>query len=110
MAAQTLNIKRGDTAPQFRAQCRDGTIPVTLTTALSAKFLMKKASSTVVSGTMVIEDQTTNPGWVHRAWGSNDTAVEGLYSAEVEVTWSDGTVQTYPCDEYTYIRVLADLG
>jgi len=110
MAIQTLNLKRGDTAPRFRAQCLDGTTPVSLTTALSVRFLMKRSGVTVLSGSMVVEDQTANTGWVHRAWGSTDLATEGLYSAEVEVTWSDSTIQTYPADEYTYIRVLADLG
>lgn len=110
-ARQVFQIKRGDTAPTFRAQCLDDTTPVNLTTATSARLLMKSQNGDlIVAAPVTIEDQNTNPGWVHRAWVAGDTDTADAYRGEVEVTWSDGTVQTFPANGYVTILVLNDLG
>jgi hypothetical protein len=109
--SQVLNLKRGDTAPAFRARCLDGTDPVDLATATSVKFLMRDyAGQLVVTAPMTIEDQTTSPGWVSRPWQASDLVVADTYSVEVEVTWSNGTVQTFPPSGYATILVSEDLG
>jgi hypothetical protein len=107
----TFTVKRGDTAPQFRACCLDDATPVNLSAATGVRFLMRKSgSSTGIAATMIVENQTTATGWVHRAWGTTDLATAGDYRAEVEVTWSDSTVQTFPADGWVDITVEEDLG
>lgn len=107
-----LVMKRGDTTPTFRARCLDDTTPVDLSSAASVKLLMRRygASTSALSATMVVEDQATSPGWVYRAWSPSDLSVAGEYHAEVEVTWANGTVQTFPPTGWVTIRVADDLG
>lgn len=106
---QTLTLKRGDTAPRFRARVLDDATPVSLITAASAKLLMK-GNGLSLALPVTIEDQTGNDGWVHRNWAPTDLAVAGVYKGELEVTWNDGTVQTFPADGGFTILVTQDLG
>lgn len=110
MSAGTFIIKRGDTAPAFRARCLDGSAPVDLTSASQVRLLVKRSGSVAVSSVMTVEDQATNPGWVHHTWQVGETSAAGNFRGEVEVTWGDGTVQTFPAEGYAPIRVTDDLG
>lgn len=77
------------------------------------KLLLRKNSITgqlVLSAAMQRADQTVQPGRVSYNWQVGDTASSGLFIAEVEVTWSDGTVQTFPGGSYVAVVVLPDLG
>jgi hypothetical protein len=108
---QVLNVKRGDTAPYFRARCLDGTDPVDLSTATQVRFLMSAfGGANVITASMTVEDQEGNPGWVRRNWQPTDLATGGYYHAEVEVTWNDGKVQTFPAEGYVAVNIIDDLG
>jgi hypothetical protein len=108
--ALRFEVKRGDTAPVFRAQCLDGSDPVDLT-AGTVRFLMKtSAGVSVVAAAMTKDDQETDTGWVRYPWDADDLAAAGTYLAEVEVTWADGKIQTFPRDEHVYVLVAEDLG
>jgi hypothetical protein len=105
-----LELKQGDTKPAFRAQCLDGTTPVDLTSAATARLVMRNwDDNTTVTGLMTVEDQTQAKGWAHRAWGAGETTTVGYYRAVVQVTWSDGTVQTFPADGYAGVSITANL-
>ena len=111
--SDVLEIKRGDTTPSFRARCMDGSTAVDLTTATTIKLLMKDETNTlIVNASMIKEDQTqaATKGYVHYDWQSADTDTAGLHRAEVEVTWSNGKVQTFPRDGYVKVLIAADLG
>jgi hypothetical protein len=113
MAAGLLfQIKRGDLTPTFRAQCLDDTTPVDLAPATSVKFIMRIRNNPTPKVTAVAtkEDQTTARGWVHYTWVPGDTDTVGDYRAEIEVTWSDGKLQTFPAGTYATVSVLSDLG
>lgn len=109
--ADALILKRGDRKPSFRGQCLDGTTPVNLTTATSAKLILKSDALTV-SPTLVVEDATL--GKVRYDWTAGDLtgvlAAVDTYRAEVEVTWGDGTKQTFPGGDYGTVIIVADLG
>jgi hypothetical protein len=109
--ADALVLKRGDRRPSFKGQCLDGTTPVNLTTATSAKLILKSGSLTVTP-TLVIEDATL--GKVRYDWTAGDLtgvlAAAATYRAEVEVTWNDGTKQTFPGGDYGTVIVVSDLG
>jgi hypothetical protein len=104
-----LKLKRGDTAPRFRARVLDGTTPLSLIAAASVKLLMK-GNGISLALPVTIEPQTGNDGWVYRNWAATDLAVAGVYQGELEVTWGDGTIQTFPGDSTFTILVSQDLG
>ena len=103
----TLYMKRGDTAPFFRGQCTDNGVPVDLTGA-AAKLVIRKPSGALISTNATVEVGTQ--GWVRRSWSAGDTDEIGDYKIEVEVTWTDGTKQTFPPDDYERLVVGTDLG
>lgn len=109
--ALVFEVKRGDTAPAFRARCLNGDTPLDLTGA-SVRFLMRsyRGTEVLVAGPMTLDDQTTDPGWVRRPWAAGDLATAGTYRAEVEVTWGDGTRQTFPRNGYVNVVVTGDVG
>ena len=113
MSATTIYRKRGDTGPALRAQLLDGNdiedaVPVDLTGASSAKLVMRKPDTSVLEGSMVIEAGTS--GWVSYTWGASDLALVGQHAIEVEVTWANGTVQTFPAAGHDLLVVGHDLG
>jgi hypothetical protein len=42
-------------------------------------------------------------------WQAADTTTPGLYNAEWEVTFTDGTVATFPNERYLLVEMKADL-
>jgi hypothetical protein len=98
----TIFMKRGDTAPFFRAQCTDNGAAVNLT-GTTAKLIIRKPSGAVINTSATVEGGTS--GWVRRTWGSSDLDEVGDYKIEVEITWADATKQTFPPDDYERLVV-----
>ena len=101
-----MRLKRGDTAPALRATITDGGTPVDLTTA-TVKVIGKRNGTAVFSRAATTK---TNLGVVTMAWQAGDTALPGLIAVEIEATWPDSTVQTYPPSGYLGVLVDPDLG
>jgi hypothetical protein len=104
--ADPLLMKRGDTAPAFRAQLLDGTTPVNLTGA-TAKLIVRRGTTVVINSAVTIE--AGSDGWVSYAWQTADTAVADSHNGEVQVTWGNGTVQTFPASGYFSLVISEDL-
>lgn len=104
MTTQVLNMKRGDTAPTFRAQLLDAATPVDLTTSTGVRLLIQGQTAK----TLTVEPGAD--GWVHYIWQANDLTVASTYKGEVEVTWASGKVQTFPANGYFVLYVFDDLG
>lgn len=115
--AADFNIKRGDTTPPIESELQDNDgQPVDLTGA-SVRFLMKPRGGptlTVDGAADVDADPTT--GRVSYSWVGpvgvtlGDTDEAGEYAAEWEVTFADGSVQTFPNSTYLNVLVKRDLG
>lgn len=107
-----MTIKQHDTAPAVSITCTGDAGPVDLTTATQVKIIGS------LEGLVLFADVTTgtDEGVVTRAWfpgdvdTAGDTATSGTILVEVEVTWPDGTVETFPADGYLTVEVLPDLG
>lgn len=119
--ADTFAIKRGDTAPALRFQLTDDGAAVNLTQADEVRLLLADRDGTLVVDAVVTVDAgqgsapapgaTTGRGWCTHTWATEDTAdAHDLLRAEAQVTWSDGTVQTFPPRGYGAVIVTADLG
>ena len=107
----TFYIKQNDTAPALRAQLKDGDGDgVTLTDA-TVRFHMRPigAASTVVDASADVVVSAVATGLVQYDWDAADTATVGIYQGEFEVTYSDGTIETFPNNGYITVEVTDDI-
>jgi hypothetical protein len=106
-----LTLKRHDTAPAAQIALEDASRnPVDLTEAASVDFHMKLQNGTdlKVRRAAIVQSPATDGVVVHN-WLAGDTDTAGLFNVEIEVTWNDGTVQTFPADNYITVEIVADL-
>lgn len=120
--AADFTIKRNDTAPAMAAQLTDTvggvTTPIDLTAAVGVKLIMRLATAqtgTKVNAACSFVDKAT--GKVSYQWVTTDTDTEGVYYAEFQITWTDGTKETVPNDTvtannapYYTVEITRDLG
>ncbi len=102
-------IKRNDTAPAFTATLRDSAgDPINLTGA-TILFLMRnpRTRTLKVSGAMTIVSATA--GTVRYDWVAGDTDRAAVYQVEVQVTFSDTTIETFPNGSHHRLEVIKDL-
>lgn len=99
----TFFIKRNDTSPavEYALSTDDG--PVNLTGA-TVKFYM---GSVVDASADVLN---AIGGIVSYQWQVGDTSSYGFFNAEFEVTYSDGTKETFPNNGYISVHISPDLG
>lgn len=99
MANTQFTIKQHDLLPSLVVTLLDDDTAVDLTTAISARFLMRSlATGLKVSALMSVLDQTDadNLGKVSYDWQALDTDTVGTYNAEVEIIWPGDRPQTFP--------------
>lgn len=101
-----MRIKRGDTAPALRATLTDNGTPIDLTAA-AVKVIGKRNDVAVFNRAATTK---TSQGIVTMNWQAGDTALPGLLSIEIELTWPDATVQTLPGSGYLGVLIDPDLG
>jgi len=104
-----FRIKTNDTSPKLAVTLEDALgNPIGLA-GCSARFHMKAfgASSLKVDAGASIEDDVL--GIVEYAWTGTDTDTAGTYYGEIEVTYADNTVETFPNNGYFTIIIKEDL-
>lgn len=104
-------MKRHDTAPPFEATLRDGAGAVVDLAGATARFLMRRASPprgviTDAAATVI----NAAGGRVRYSWAAADTAVAGIFDAEVEITFADTTIQTFPSSGNHRVVISDDVG
>jgi hypothetical protein len=109
-----FTIKQHDTRPAWTVQLKDdldGTPSnINLTTAAGVRFLMRSQTAPgalKVNGTCAITNAST--GTISYTFVAADTDTVGAFNVEVEITWSDGGVQTVPNTGYWTVQVVDDL-
>jgi hypothetical protein len=104
-----FRIKTNDTSPKLSVTLTDalGT-PIGLA-GCAARFHMKAfgASSLKIDAVADIEDIVN--GIVEYSWQAGDTDTAGTYYGEIEVTYGDDTVETFPNNGYFTIIIKEDL-
>lgn len=108
-------IKQDDTRPHIElvlARDVDGVMtPADLSErgGVSAAYLiLKEKGGGLVFKKAGIIDTPLEAGYFRYAWASGDTANAGKYSAEVEVVWADGTVESFPTVSTVPVTILED--
>ncbi len=87
-------IKEGDTSPSLRYTLLPAPIVVS---GATVRFSMRNRQTTVVKidrAACAIVDGAL--GVVQYDWQTADTDTAGVYEAEFEVTYSDGSIETFP--------------
>lgn len=102
-------IKQNDTSPALRFALLPKT--VVLTGATVVFNMAKRAGDTpkVNRSPAVVEVEDTTPT-VRYDWDAADTDENGTFLAEFEVTYADGTVETFPNDSYITVKIARHLG
>jgi len=107
-------VKRGDTAKPLRFHLRrensDGTYSDIDLSGASAAFYMRergKRTNTVDGSACTISAATSGKGYYDFQAADVDTA--GIYDAEIVVTYSDSTIESFPEDEHLTIIIIDDL-
>lgn len=105
-------LKQGDTSPSLAITLMDAAgNPVDLTGA-SVRFHMKPIDSPTVKidATATVTDAAN--GKVRYDWQTGDSDTLGFFQGEFEVTFSDGTVGSFPSDSsasFIIIQVSKDI-
>lgn len=107
----TFSIKEGDTSPAILYTLSPGDISLV---GASVVFNMadRRGNLKVNRGAATITDDgdSSDTPTVRYAWQSADTDASGVYFAEFEVTYSDGTIETFPNGGFITINIAEDLG
>ena len=104
----SFKIKQNDTSPSIQANLTDYQLnPIDLTNS-SVKFHMKSVDGTLkVSATTAITD--AEGGVVQYNWQNGTTDTVGTYYVEFQVTYPDGTVETFPNTGSLTVVVIPEL-
>jgi len=98
-------MRQGDTAPVLHLQCGDKGAPVDISAATSVEIvgsLPSRLRSIVVTAPFPTDGKLT---WV---WELEDTEEPGKAYFTVEVTWGDGSKQTFPAQGAAEVTILKD--
>lgn len=102
-------IKQNDTSPFMLATLKDANENLIDLTSATVRFHMRRVGSSEVvvdnSAIVVNEDQ----GAVKYVWQATDTAEIGSYQAEFEVTYFDGSIETFPNNGYIRVEIKDDI-
>lgn len=102
-----FTIKQNDTSPALKIQCIDSSGTAIDITNASVEFHMindsddtEKINSS--SGTSITD---ASNGYVQYEWSDGDTDTVGQYKAEFQVTYDDGTIETFPNNGFITVDI-----
>ena len=104
-----FRIKTNDTSPKLAVSLEDANGDAVNIAGAIVRFHMKAFGATTlkVDAPMTITNHTG--GEVLYSWVGADTNTAGTYYGEVEVTYADNTVETFPNNGYFTVIVKEDL-
>lgn len=102
-------IKQGDTSPAFRVTLQDSAGVAVNVSGATILFHMAPTDGgpAVVEAAAEVVDGLN--GVVRYIWQAADTATAGTYRGEFEVTFVDGSVETFPNSEYLRVKIIPQL-
>jgi uncharacterized protein YfaS (alpha-2-macroglobulin family) len=101
-------IKQNDTSPALLATLKDFSGVAINVTGAAIRLHMKDLSGTIkIDQAMTITNATL--GLVRYDWQVGDTDTVGTYYVEFQVTYSDGSVETFPNNGNKVVSVVKEL-
>lgn len=104
-----FHITQNDTAPAIEATLKDSDGNAVDISGGSVTFHMraKGETTTKVNASAKIVDSAN--GKVKYEWASGDTDTFGMFDAEWEVKYSDGSIETFPSNGFTEISIRKEI-
>ena len=103
-----FSIKQNDTSPSLQATLKDASLTPVNIIGATVMFHMKS-----IDGTVKVDQQMTivngAGGVVQYDWQSGDTDTVGTYYVEFEVTYLDGSIETFPNNGNKVVSVVKEL-
>ena len=106
---KVFKIKRGDTSPTMLYQLSPATVVLSGAQVVFNMRADGEAENAVDRSPAVVEVATGTPT-VRYDWLAADTVRAGAFQGEFEVTYLDGTVETFPNSGFITIEIAEDLG
>lgn len=101
-------IKQNDTQPAFQAVLKDGSgDPINLD-GTAVRFHMRPVGSSEIKVDAAASVISALSGIVRYTWSPADTDTFGAFYADFEVTYSDGSIETFPNNEFITINIVGD--
>jgi len=105
--SDTFYIKQGDTSPAIQYALSPASV---ILTAATVVFNMRAVGGTVkISREAATITTATGTPTVQYNWTADDTDTAGLFQAEFEVTYSDGTIETFPNASYIQVNITGEI-
>jgi hypothetical protein len=103
-------LKQNDTSPSISAILKDSAGAVIDLSSASVVFHMKAigASTLKIDAGVTVTDPAN--GAIQYDWVSGDTDTPGTYYAEFQVTYTDGSVESFPNTENLVVTIIPELG
>lgn len=103
-----VTLKRNDTAPFFTATCTDSAGDAVDISNSTVRFHMRDTSG-AIKVDAAAEIVSGPAGTVKYEWTADDTDQAGFFQAEVEVTFADGTIRTFPTTKHALVLIVGDI-
>jgi hypothetical protein len=105
-----FRIKTNDTSPKLAVTLEDASgNAIDITGNNGVRFHMKAFGATTLKVDAPMTVTSASGGIVQYPWVGADTNTAGTYYGEVEVTYADNTVETFPNNGYFTIIIKEDL-
>ena len=111
VSTNLITLKRGDTLPALLLTLMDGNgaVDFSAVTITAATFVLVNGET----GDVLVEAELTVVnaalGQFRHNWQSDETNVPGNHQGEIQLTFSDGNIATFPDDGYFIVQILRDL-
>jgi hypothetical protein len=108
--AASFYIKQNDTAPSIEAGLTDSNGRTkSMANASAVKFHMKDENGNILIENGLGTIKSPTKGIVAYEWQTGDTANSGIHSAEFQVTYNNGQIETFPNTGYIKVIVKDEL-
>lgn len=104
-----FRIKTNDTSPSLVVSLTDYAGSKVNLTGATAQFHMKKYGASTLKVDAAATVTSASNGQVTYDWSASDTDTAGTYYGEIEITYSDSKVETFPNNGYFTIIINEDL-
>jgi len=105
----TFFVKQNDTSPAMLATLQDADGNAVNISAASVRFHMRVIRSRDTKVDQAADIVDGQLGQTRYDWSAEDTDTIGSYQAEFEVTYADGSIETFPNDGYIRVDIIDDI-